>query len=163
MQDPTACKQVFLKYFENRPNYERTSNYDVVRHWIDCNKNVVAFVEDENGKEIESGCITKIRISVPKAYIFTNKEVFELKRRSSKSRVTFNPSFVIEDDKGNFKGDFKTLEEAQLLVNAGRKVRGKYNEEDAKTCVVWTAPIKAVYLDAKMFETVTGIKYFISE
>ena len=158
MQEP---QKVYVKYFENRPMCERTSNYQVARHWIDCNKKTVAVVEDEYGHEFVSDYILKMRISVPKAIIYTDSTSYELLRKTRTDKISRNPVFVIEDEKGEFKGNFASLEEAKMLLQAGRKVRGMYIEEG--NCKVWTAPIKAVYLDAKMFETEAGIRYFLTK
>ncbi len=153
--------QAYIKYFESKPLEERTTCYDIVRYWMDCNKDVVAVLEDHSGKELVTGRITRLRISVPNAYIIAGKVRYELERKTKYDRVAIMPSFTIEDKKGHYVGDFKTLDEAYALVKAGKKVRGVFTEDG--NCKVWTAPITEVYLDAKLFVTESGTKYFISK
>ena len=159
-QDNTvALEKVFLRYFENEKG-ERTPHYDAVRYWLDTGRKVVAHIEDAEGKEIKTDFIEKIRISIPKAYIYCGKTRYELLRKTKFDRVPKDPHFVIERNDGDYRGDFKTLDEAKALLESGRTVRGKFIEDG---CIVYTGPIKAVYLDAKMFETQAGVKYFVAK
>lgn len=151
-------EKVFLKYFENEAG-ERTPHYDVARYWIDCNKKVVAFVEDLDGKEKKTDLIYKMRISIPKAFVYAGDIRYDVLRKTTFDKVPKNPVFVIEDEANKYHGNFKTLEEARSLIESGRKVRGKFIESG---CTVYTGYIKEVFTDAKMFVTDKGIRYFLS-
>ena len=138
----------------------RTQNKSVAQKWLLDKKEVVAYIcESAYSEPIVTAPIKSILTTEEFGFVFItdDHEKYYVKKKFPKVRYITPDFFSFQE--GNGAICVKTLTEAKKLIDKGKKPIAVYHE-DAQT-LVKTACVKKISFDENMFETDTGVKYYV--